>query len=185
MDLGLILFLFKYHTIFIFIVYGFVYLIESLFRIEIFSNSWIVKLFGTLCGYFINDLFIKNYTHGYYFYFQNIFKYLSILIFQNIISKIIIPNYVILNLFNIFRINFIIFIYFLLDIIMDVHIKDKDKNKEMYIDIVKATIGFYIVEKILKKELEYKDYIYMIVIVIGYYLFYTKMDNRVKELLKN
>lgn len=185
MNLGLKLFMFKYHAIFIFITYGLIYFLESIFKFGIFSNNWSIKIFGTLGGYFLNDLFIKHFTEGYYFYFQNILKYLAILFFQNVVSKIMIPNYIIFNLPNIFKINFIIFIYFLFDVIMDVNIKDDNKNKEMYIDITKASIGFYIVEKILKKELEYKDYIYMIVMCIVYYLFYTKMDNKIKEFIKN
>ena len=183
MDLPLKIFTFKYHAIFVFIMYAFVFLFEIIFKTSIFSQHWILKLVGTICGYFFNDIVIKTFSHKYYFYFQNIFKYSSILIFQNIISKLVLPNYNILTYHNIFKINFVIFIYFLLDVIIDVNVKDDDKNKEMYLDIVKGSIGFYIVEKLLKNKLEPKDYIYIVVIVIGYYLYYTKFDSQVKELL--
>jgi hypothetical protein len=184
MDFDLKLFMFKYHTIFVFIIYSFIYLTESMFNINIFSNNWTPKLFGTLGGYLINDFFIKHYTNDYYFYFQNILKYFSIFLSQNIVSKFMIPNYIIFDFVNILKINFIIFIYFLFDVIIDVNVEDDNKNKEMYIDIIKASFGFYIVEKILKKELTYNHYIYIIIIIIAYYLFYTKLDSRIKELIK-
>jgi hypothetical protein len=173
-------FLFKYHTIFVIITYLIVYLFESGLGINVFSNNIIIKLIGTLCGYFINDIFIRAYTQNYYFYFQNILKYFSILGFQNIVSKILIPNYIVFNFNNIFKINFVIFVYFLFDVILDVNIKDNNKNKEMYIDIIKASFGFYIIEKILKKTLNYEDYIYMIIIAISYYVFYSKMEKKIK-----
>lgn len=185
MGLGNKIFMFKYHAIFVFVIYSLIYFLEFIFNMGIIPNNLTIKIFGTLGGYFINDLFIKYYTENYYFYFQNILKYLAILFFQNIISKIMIPNYIIFDLLNIFKINFIIFIYFLFDVIMDVCIQDTDENKEMYIDIIKATIGFYIIEKIIKKELKYKDYVYMIIIGIIYYLFYTKLDNKIKKYIKN
>ena len=141
-------FIFKYHTIFVIITYIIVYLFELGLGISVFSNNITIKFIGTICGYFINDIFIKAYIHNYYFYFQNILKYFSILTFQNIASKIFVQNYSIFNLHNIFRMNFIIFIYFLFDVILDVNIKDNNKNKEMYIDIIKASLGFYLIEKI-------------------------------------
>lgn len=175
------LLIFKYHSIIAFIIYLFIYSIELLLNLDVISNNWIIRLSGSFSGSIIHDIFIKYYIHTYYFYFQNIFKYVLILLFQNIISKVLINNYKILNINNMFKINFIIFIYFLLDVIIDVNIKDDNKNKEMYLDIIKATIGFYIIEKILKKELEYKDYIYMIITSIAYYLYHTKHSERFLE----
>ena len=182
MDLKL--FTFKYNTISIFIIYGFIYFVKLLLNIDIFPDMFIFNIFGILGGYFINDLFITYYTENYYFYFQNILKYLSILFFQNIIYKILIPNYIILNLINISKIFFIIFIYFLIDVIMDVNIKDENNNKKMYIDLVKISFGFYIIKKILDKDLGNKDYIYIVLLCSAYYLFYTIMDKRVKKLSK-
>ena len=82
MDWGIKLFMFKYNSILILIIYGLIYLADLILNIGIFSNNWIVKLFGTLCGYFVNYLIIKEHVFNYYFDYQNILKYLTILLFQ-------------------------------------------------------------------------------------------------------
>ena len=184
MDLKVRFFNFKYNAIFVSVVYMFIYLADMILQNNIFTSHLFSKFIGTICGYLVNDIIIKQYSYSYYFYFQNIFKYISILTFQNIIAKTLILDYTILSYHNILKMNFIIFIYFLLDVILDVNIENKNKNKEMYVDILKTLLGFYIVEKLFKNELDANDYIYMIIILIAYYILYTKMNNNIKELLK-
>ena len=138
----------------------------------------------SILGYFVDDMIIKDYTHKYYYCIQNIFKYLSLFVFQNMVSKIFINNYEILTESNIIKINLLIFIYFLIDIILDVYIDDIEIKKEMYTYVTKVTVGYYIVEKIIKKKLEKKDYIYILVMGIVYYIYYTKINN-IKKMLKN
>lgn len=184
MDLKVGFLNFKYNAIFVSILYMLIYLADMILQTNIFTTHLFSKFIGTICGYLVNDIFIKQYSYSYYFYFQNIFKYISILTFQNIIAKTLILDYTIFSYHNILKMNFIIFIYFLLDVILDVNIENKNKNKEMYVDILKTLVGFYIVEKLFKNELDANDYIYMIIILIAYYILYTKMNNNIKELLK-
>jgi hypothetical protein len=139
---------------------------------------------GTILGYLLNDLLISSYSIYYNIYIKNTLKYFSIFIFQNIISKILLDNYVIMDATNILRLLTCLFIYVLLDIILDVAISDKNKNKDMYMDIIRASIGFIIIEVLLYKKLDSKHYTYISIIVFALFIYYSHFDEHLKKILK-
>jgi len=51
-------------------------------------------------------------------------------------------------------------------------------------DIIRASIGFIIVEVLLYKKIESKDYIYIYLIVFSLFFYYTRFDKYIKKILK-
>jgi len=108
-------------------------------------------------------------------YLQNFFKYGSIFFFRNIISKLTLYDYNILSLQNVFY----IFIYFLFDIIFDVTIEDTNKDKHIISDIGKTLFGFIIVETLINKTIDVNDYIFILILSFGTFIYYNHFDNRI------
>ena len=174
------IFYFKYHTIFVLFIHSLIYISESIFSFG-FSNDWLVKCIGTLTGYFFSDIFINLHSLQYNLYIKNFIKYISIFISQNIISKLLINNFIVLNSLNIIKINLYLLIYFFIDIIINAIIDDQNNNKEMYLDLVKTGFGFIIIESLLKRKFENNDYVYITIICIGLFIFYNFIDKYIKE----
>jgi hypothetical protein len=176
---------FLYNTIFIIFIYFTFYLIQSIFNLNIFTNfNLYYKCIGAIIGYFFHDIILKDFIISYNFYIQNILKYTLIFLFQNIILKLLLNDYFIFELNNILRINFYIFIYFLLDIITNNMVNDNNKFKSLYFDLVKITIGFIIVESFLKKNITKNDIIYVIIISMSYVIFYFIIDKNIRQYKK-
>jgi hypothetical protein len=162
------------YTIYTLVIYSFVYIFELFFGYNI-NNNWVVKCISNIVGYFFHNNFIINSTIKYNLYLQNFFKYGSIFFFRNIISKLTLYDYNILSLQNVFY----IFIYFLFDIIFDVTIEDTNKDKHIISDIGKTLFGFIIVETLINKTIDVNDYIFILILSFGTFIYYNHFDNRI------
>ena len=162
-------FFFKSNTYCILCVYSFVYLFEIFMGIT-FNNNWELKCIGTIFGYFLNDIIIKTRSLETNIYIKNLIKSFSILFSQSIILKLLISN------FNIIIICLYLLVYTFVDIISDLTIKNNNKNRELYVDIIKTGLGFIIVESCIKERIETKDYLYVFILCIGLLIYYKKID---------
>jgi len=177
---------FKYHLLYVIIINIMLYTFENLLNIPIFLNdTWFLKLIGTIWGFYLKDIVLYDFTSQYHIYIQNMLKYVYIFLFQNILFKIGIINFKVFDILNIVNVISYIFIYSMLDIILDVTINDYDVNKEMYTDIVKIIVGFILVESLIKNNLSIDEYIYIYFIFIVYLLFYGNIYSKIKLFLKN
>jgi len=166
------------YTIFTLIIYSFVYIFELFFGYNI-NNNWVIKCISNIIGYFFHNNFIVNSTLKYNLYLQNALKYISIFFFRNIISKLTIYNYNIFSFQNLFISNVYIFIYFLFDFIFDVTIEDTNDKKHIISDVSKTLFGFIIVETLINKKIDVNDYIYILVLSFGTFIYYNHLDNRI------
>jgi len=162
------------YTLYTLIIYSFVYIFELFFGYNI-NNNWVIKCISNIVGYFFHNNFIINSNIKYNLYLQNFFKYGSIFFFRNIISKLTLYDY---NLFS-FQNIFYIFIYFLFDIIFDVTIEDTNKEKYIISDIGKTLFGFIIVETLINKTIDVNDYIFILILSFGTFIYYNHFDNRI------
>ena len=88
-------------------------------------------------------------------------------------------NYSIFSFQNLFITNIYIFIYFLFDFIFDITIEDNNKKKHIIIDIMKTLFGFIIVETLINKKIDVNDYIYILVLSFGIFIYYNHLDNSI------
>jgi len=174
------LFNFKYHTFHTIIVYSIIFLLNLLFDINI-GTIILIKFIGTLYGYLVNDIYINSFIIKYSLYFQNIIKHLCIFIFQSITATLLLTNFNLLN--NVWIINLYLFVYFLLDVITDIVIKDTNEHKELYINVIRIFIGFIIVENLLNSKLKANDYIFIIINCIALIIYYNIFDKYLKSKL--
>jgi len=172
---------FIYNSLFVIIVHIFIFIISMIFNIDLFTiNNLHIKIVGTLIGLFFSDVILCNTILHYNIYIQNITKYALVFIFQNIILKLLLDNYFVFEMINLMRINFYIFIYFLLDVLTNNSIHDDNTHKNLYMDLVKITFGFIVVESLIKKKLTKEDLLYVVVLSIAYMLFYLIIEKNYK-----
>lgn len=162
----------KEFTLFTLIIYSFVYMFKIFLGFNINSNL-MIKCISNIFG----KLFSIKYSIKYNLYLQNLLKYISIFFFQHIFSKLMIFNYNIFSFENIFRTNIYIFIYILFDIILDVIIEDNNKKKKMIIDVVKTLFGFIIVETLINKKIDVNEYVYILVLSFGIFIYYNHLED--------
>lgn len=163
------------YTVFTLIVYSFIYVFELFFGYNINTN-WIIKCISNIVGYFFHNNLIINSSINYNLYLQNVLKYISIFFCRNIISKLMIYNYNIFSFQNIFTTNIYILIYFIFDIIFDITIEDTNKKKHIISDVGKTLFGFIIVETLVNKKIDVNDYIYILVLSFGTFIYYNHLD---------
>jgi hypothetical protein len=163
-------------TIFLLITYSCLFLFEIFFGYNI-TNYFYIKLISNIIGNLFNYDLIINYSIKYSTYFQNLLRYISIFLFQHIFLKIFIFDYKILSYQNMLQTNSYILIYFLFDVILDVYIKDTEKRKAMIIDISKTFFGFIIIEVLINKKLEMRQFIYILILSFGLFIYYNYFSN--------
>ena len=169
-----------YKFFFVLFTYSLIYIAEIFTGIS-FNNNWLEKCIGTVFGYFFNDIFIYLYNFQYNLYIKNLIKFICIFFSQNIILKLLVNNFTMLNLLNITKIYLYLLIYFFIDIIINAVIDDQNNNKEMYTDFIKTSFGFIIVESLLDRKITKNEYIYIVVLCTGLYFFYKFIDKNIKE----
>jgi len=67
----------------------------------------------------------------------------------------------------------------LIDIIFDVTIEDTNKDKHIISDIGKTLFGFIIVETLINKTIDVNDYIFILILSFGTFIYYNHFDNRI------
>jgi hypothetical protein len=154
-------------------------IIKILFSVE-FQINWLIKLLGTIIGYFF--IIIIPEISNKYKYGKKLIKYFIIILFQNILSYIYL-NEDIFTLKNFLKIEFYLFFYLLFDKIND-NFLDGD-NKQLYSDVVRICLTYLIVEKIFGKNFNYEDIINIISIIFSLVIFYKLINNYLIDKFKN
>lgn len=168
----------NYNILAISYIYIFFYVGGLLFKHQLFHINELFYLYiGTLLAYNLYDLVFKKRLKKYNIYIQNIVSFALLLLFQNIAIMIY------SNKIDITKILMYLFIFLLLDIILDVNIKDTNENKTMYMDILRVTICYYLVEILLKGNLDNQDYIYLIILILSKYFFHRYVDEELKNIV--
>jgi hypothetical protein len=178
--------IFKYNTIFILIIYSIILFSEILLKKNIFlTDNWIYNLFGLITAFFFYFVMIEKYIKNRVIYLRNFIKYLLYFIFQNLMLKIYVENYLIFSHENLKRIILYLFLFVILDIFLDLMIDDNNKYANLYSNSLRILIAFVLVESMIKGYMTERDYIYIFIFTLGYYIFYLYLDPIVKAKLKN
>jgi hypothetical protein len=170
---------FKFKSIFITIIY----ILTTLFNF--FTNntnylnlSLIPKLLANIIAYYTNEVYIDTYFHMYNEYIVNLFKYISIFIFQNIIYKLFFPTYNIFLIANIIKTLLYLFMYSSLDLINDIVFENKYDNT-----IIRIILSFIIVETLTKNEINYDDYLNLFFFILSYIIYTLIIHKQINKFI--
>lgn len=168
----------NYNIFLITYIHLFLYFGGLFFNHPLFSmQELFFRYVGTLAAYNLYDLVIKKKLDKYNVYVQNMANFGLLVFFQNIAVMAYSRQ---LN-FN--KTLMYLFVFVLLDILLDVNIKDGENNKIMYMDILRLSICYYMVETISNEKLNKRDYIYLIILVLSKYFFYKYVDEELKNIV--
>lgn len=168
----------NYNIFLITYIHLFLYLGGLFFNHPLFNRyELLFRYIGTICAYNLYDLVIKKKLSKYNIYIQNMASFGLLLLFQNI-SVMVYSRELHFN-----KTLMYLFIFVLLDILLDVNIKDNQNNKTMYMDILRLSICYYLVETISQNTLNKRDYVYLIILVLSKYFFYKYVDEELKNIV--